>query len=126
MWHKFLGEHAARCHHIYREGVHRISRTNPVDSSTPKVNIINNFMHCILNSKDVWFCPPQCGLYSVRAQNKPECLSPPVDPDISKAVTDLYPSRGSTPVARAIEVSHAACKAEFGRKSFLVDLTHTA
>ena len=46
---------------------------------------------------------------------------------ISRGVTDMYPSRGYThPVTRAIEVSHAACKAEFGQKSFLDDLTHTA
>ena len=55
----------------------------------------------------VWFCPPQCGLYSFRAQNKAELLSP-VDPGISRGVTDLHPSRGYThPVTRAIEVSHA-------------------
>ena len=70
----------------------------------------------ILTSEDVWFCPSQCGLYSFRAQNKAVCLSP-VDPGISRGVTDLYPSRGYThPVARAIEVSHAACKAEFWSK----------
>ena len=38
----------------------------------------------------------------------------PLDPGISRGVTDLYPSRGYThPVTRAVEVSHAACKAEF-------------
>ena len=37
----------------------------------------------------------------------------PVDSGVSRGVTDLYPSRGYThPVAHAIEVSHAACKAE--------------
>ena len=44
-----------------------------------------------------------------------------VDPGISRGVTDLYPVREYIhPVARAIEVSHlhAACKAEFDRKSF--------
>ena len=74
----------------------------------------HNVSSCILNSTDVWFCPPQRGLYSFRAQNKVERLSP-VDPGIiSRGVTDLHPSRGYThPVARAIEASHAACKAEF-------------
>ena len=48
-------------------------------------------------------------LYSVRAQSKAEeRLSP------DESGTDLYPSRGYThPVKRAIEVSYAACKAEF-------------
>ena len=33
---------------------------------------------------------------------------------VSRGVTDLHPSRGCThPVTRAIEVSHAACRAEF-------------
>ena len=68
---------------------------------------------CILNFTDVWFCPPQFGLYSFRGQNKVERLSP-VDPGISKGITDLYPSRGYThSVTRAIGVSHAACKTEF-------------
>ena len=68
---------------------------------------------CILNSTHVWFCPPQCELYSFRAQNKVERLSP-VDPGISRGVPDLYPSRGYTHlVAGAIEVSRAACKDGF-------------
>ena len=47
------------------------------------------------------------------AEQKAERLSP-VDPGISRGVIDLHPSRGYThPVIRAIEVSHAACKAEF-------------
>ena len=45
---------------------------------------------------DVRFCPPQCGLYSFRAQDKAERLSP-VDPGIIRGVTYLYPSRGYTP-----------------------------
>ena len=68
---------------------------------------------CILSSTDVWFWPPQCGLYSFRVQNKAERLRP-VDPGTSRGVTDLYPSRGYThPVTRAIEVSRAACNPEF-------------
>ena len=61
-----------------------------------------------------WVCLPKCGLYIFRAQNKVERLSP-VGPSISTGVTDLCPSRGghTQPVTRAIEVSHAACKAEF-------------
>ena len=55
-------------------------------------------------------------LPSFRAQNDAErvieCASP-VDPGIGRGVAGLYPSRGYThPVTRAIEVSHAACKAE--------------
>ena len=47
------------------------------------------------------------------AQNRAERVSP-VDPGISRGVTDLYASRGNThPVTRAIEVSHADCEAEF-------------
>ena len=74
---------------------------------------------CILNSTYVWFRPPQCGLYSVRAQNKVERLSP-VDPGISRGVNDLYPPRGYThPMTRAIEVSHAACKSEVWWENFI-------
>ena len=63
-------------------------------------------------------------IYSFRAQNKAERVSP-VDPGISRGVTDLYTFRRYThPVTRAIEVSHAACKAQFRSKSFMVDLTH--
>ena len=71
------------------------------------------YTYLVLNSTHVWFCPPQYGLYSVREKNKAERVtSSPVDPGISRGVTDLYPSRGHThPVTRAIEVSHAACKA---------------
>ena len=50
----------------------------------------------MLNFTDVWFGPPQCGLYSFRAQDKAERPSPD-DPGISTGVTDLYPSRGYTP-----------------------------
>ena len=59
-------------------------------------------------------------IHSFRAQNKVERVSP-LDPGISRGVTDLYPSPGYThPVTRAIEVSHShpACKAEFWPNSF--------
>ena len=67
---------------------------------------------------------PQWWLYSFRAQNEVERLSP-VDPGISRGVTYLYPSRGYThPVSRAIEVSYKQlAKLSFDRKTFLVDLT---
>ena len=53
----------------------------------------------------MWLCPPECGWYSFRVQNKAEGLSP-VDLGISRGVTKLYASRGYThPVTRAIEVS---------------------
>ena len=56
--------------------------------------------------------PSKRVMYSFRAQNKAECVSP-VDPGISRGVTDLYPSRGYThSVTRAIDVSHEACEAE--------------
>ena len=105
-----LGWTPAGLPHIQR--VHRNLRTNPVDPSSPLQRLthtITFIVSCILNSTlDVWFRPPQCGLYSFRAQNKAECLSP-VDPGISRGVADLYPSRGYThSVTRAIEVSHAA------------------
>ena len=109
-----LGWTSAGLPHI--QGVHRNLCTNPVDPCNPLLkltHIITLIVSCILNSTNVWFCPPQCELYSFRAQNKAERLSP-VDPGISRGATDLYPSRGHTHlVTRAIEVSHAACKAEF-------------
>ena len=87
-------------HTIYM-GVHGNLRTNPIDPSSPLQKLtrtITVIVSCILNSTlDVWFCPPQCGLYSFRAQNKAERLSP-VDPGIGRGVTGLYPSsRGCTP-----------------------------
>ena len=47
------------------------------------------FYRCLILS-------PSRGLYSFRAQDKAERLSP-VGPGISRGVTDLYPSRGYTP-----------------------------
>ena len=48
----------------------------------------------------------------------------PANPDTGRGVTDLHHLRGYThPITRAIEVSHAACKAEFLSKFSLVDLT---
>ena len=102
----------------HTQEVHRNLRTNPVNPSSPLQKLTHTvtiIVSCILNFTDVWFCPPQCGLYSFRALNKAERRNP-LDPAISRGVTDLYPSRGYThPVTRAIEVSHshAACKAEF-------------
>ena len=83
----------------HTQGVHRNLRTNPVDPSGPLQKLTHTvtlIVSCILHSTDVWFCPPQCGLYSVRAQNKAERRSP-VDPGISRGATDLYPSRWYTP-----------------------------
>ena len=110
-----LGWTSAGLPHI--QGVHRSLRRKPVDPSSllQKLThtIITLTVSCMLNSTDVWFRPPQYGLYSFRAHNKAERLSP-LDPGISGGVTDLHPSRGYThPVIRAVEVSHAACKAEF-------------
>ena len=109
-----LGWTSAGLPHI--QGVHKKLRTNPVDPSSPLQKLTHTktfIVSCILNSTYAWFCSPQCGLYSFRAQNKVERRSP-VDPGISRGVTDMYPSRGYThPVGRAIEVSHVACKAEF-------------
>ena len=87
----------------------------PVDPSSPlqKLTRTLTIVSFILKSTDVWFCPPQCGLCSLFAQNKAERLSV-VDPGISRGVADLYPPRGYThPVTRAIEVSQAAWNAEF-------------
>ena len=75
------------------------------------------------NSTYVWFCPPQCGLYCFRAQNKVGRLSP-VDPGISRGVTDLYPSRGYTySVTRGRKYHTQLSNLTFDQKPFLVDLT---
>ena len=109
-----LGWTSAGLPHL--QGVHRNLRTNPVDPSNPLRKLTHTetiIVSCILNFTHVWFCPPRCGLYTFRAQNKAERLSV-LDPGISRGVVNLYPSRGYThPVKRAIEVSHAACKYEF-------------
>ena len=105
----------------HMQEVHSNWRTNPVKPSNPLRKLTHTIpiiVSCIPNSTDFCFCPPQCGLYGFRDQNKVERLSP-VDPGISREVTDLYPPRGYThPVIRAIKVSHAACKAEFRSKTF--------
>ena len=68
---------------------------------------------------------PKNGLDSVREQNKAERVtSSPVDPGISRGVTDLYPSRGYTPRNtrdRSIPRSLQSCVSI--KKSYLVDLT---
>ena len=80
------------------QGVHRNLRTNPVDPSCPLQKLTHTTnTYCFMHAE---FCrclvlSPQCGLYSFRAQNKVERLSP-VDPAISSGVADLYPSRGFT------------------------------
>ena len=96
---------------ILHKAVHRNLRTNSADPSSPLQKLTHTIQQllasCILNLTDVWFGPLQCGLYSFRAQNKAGRLCP-VDPGISRRVTDLYPPRGYThPVTRAIEVSHS-------------------
>ena len=102
------------CH---TQGVHRNLRTNPVDPSSLLQKLTHTMTIICFTRRhtefhrlsDVWFGPPQRGLYSFRAQNKAGRLSP-VDPCINKGLTDLYPSRGYThPVTCAIEVSHSAC-----------------
>ena len=111
----------------YMKGLHKNLRTSSANSNSPLQKVYSHYntliVSCILNSTDVWFRPPQCGLYSFRAQNKVERLGH-VDPGITKGVTDLYPSRGYTrPVTRAIEVSHAACKTlSFYNKTFMLGL----
>ena len=93
--------------------------TDPTSPLQKLTHTITLTVSCILNSTCVWFCPSQCGLYSFRAHNKAKRVSP-VDPGISRGVTDLYPSRGYThPVTRAIEVlPNAACKLSFDQTSF--------
>ena len=76
----------------HMQGVHRSSNTNPVDPRSPLQKLTHTttiIVSCIPNSTDVWFCPPQCGLFSSRTQNKVERLSS-VDPGyISRGITDL-------------------------------------
>ena len=57
----------------------------------------------------------ETGQYALERDIYAERLGP-VDPGISRGIADLYPLRGyasTHPVIRAIEVSHAVCKAEF-------------
>ena len=107
------------------------AQTNTVDSSTPKVSIINSVMYtefhrCLVLSPSMrvtWY-----EVYSFRAQNKAERHSP-VDPGINREVTDLYPSRASrvyTPRGtrdRSILISTQLAKLSFDRESFSIDLT---
>ena len=66
---------------------------------------------------------PQCGLYSFRAQNKVERLSP-VDPAISRGVADLYPLGGYThPENARLKCHTLLAKLNFDQNPFLVDLT---
>ena len=75
----------------HTQRVHRNLRTNPVNPSSALQKLthtIKLIVSRILNSTGVWFCPPQCGLYSFRAQNKADRVSP-VEPGKSRGVTDL-------------------------------------
>ena len=61
------------------QGVQTNVHTNPVDPSSPLQKLAQNtlltlIVSCILNPTDGWFCPPQCGLYSFRAQTKVDVL----------------------------------------------------
>ena len=68
----------------YAGSTQELARTNPVDPSGPLQMITHTtllvqqfiIVVCMLNFTGVWFCPPQRGLYSFRAQNKAERLSP--------------------------------------------------
>ena len=74
------------------QGVHRNLRTTPVDPSSPLQKLshtVTIIVSCILNSTYICLVLyPRFGLYSFRAQNNVERLSP-VDPGISRRVTDL-------------------------------------
>ena len=66
----------------HMQEVHSNWRTNPVKPSNPLRKLTHTIpiiVSCIPNSTDFCFCPPQCGLYGFRDQNKVERLSP-VDP----------------------------------------------
>ena len=65
-----LGWTSAGLPHI--QGVHRKLLTNSGDPRSPLQKLTHTvtlIVSCILHSTDVWFCPPQCGLYSFRGQN---------------------------------------------------------
>ena len=92
-----LGWTCAGLPHI--RGVHRNLHTNPVDPSSPQQKLTHtNKTYCFMHT-EFYRClvlSPSCGLHSSRAQDKAERLSP-VDPGISRGVTDLHPSQGHTP-----------------------------
>ena len=110
----------------YIQGVHRNLHTNPVDPSSPLQKLthtITLFVPCILHSADVWLCPPHAGnTVSVRT-TKLNVLVLLTLAKAGESPTCILHER-THPVIYAIEVSHAACKAEFFIiKTFLVDLT---
>ena len=66
----------------------------------------------------VWFCPPRYTV-SVSKTRLNVLVLLTLAFNISREVTDLYPSRGYThPVTRAIEVSHAARKPSCDQETF--------
>ena len=73
----------------------------------------------------VWVIHDAGYIASVRRVRLNERLCP-VDPGISRGVTDLCPSRVgyAQPVTRAIEVSHPACKDDFDENLFLFGESH--
>ena len=110
-----LGRTSAGLLHIH--GVHMNLRTNPVDPSSPLQTSTHTItlivLYCFMNTE---FHRCLVLSSSMRVIQFP-CAEQgcegfcPVDPGISRAVTDLRPSRGYTPPGtRAIEVLHAACK----------------
>ena len=112
--------------YIYREYTESIAcvRTPYAQVAHSKIYFTlacSYFYAYVLNSANrcLFLSPPMRVIPSFCAQNKAEGLSP-VDPDISRGVTDLYLSRGYThPITREIEVSHTQlAKLSFYPKPF--------
>ena len=103
----------------HTQGVHRNSRTNPVDPSSPLQNLshtITLIVSCILHSAFyrtcLFFVPLNAGyMVSVR-RTRLDVLGL-----LTLALAGESPTcilhEGTHPVTRAIEVSNAACKAKF-------------
>ena len=84
---------------IHIQGVHRNLRPNPVDPSSPMQKLthtITVIVPFILKSAEFWFCPPHARFTVSVPRTSLNVLVLPVDPGISRGVTDLYPSRGYT------------------------------
>ena len=75
-------------------------------------HIITLIVSCILHSTDVWFCPPHAG-YTVSVRRTRLYVLVLLTLVLAGESPTCILHEGTHPVIRAIEVSHAACKAEF-------------
>ena len=95
--------------------VHRNLRTNPVDPSSPLQKLAHTITLIVSrtqHSTGVWFFPPHAD-YTVSVRRTGLNVLVLLTLALAGESPTYILHEGTHPVIRAIEVSHAACKAEF-------------